>query len=92
MISGCSIFHIINSSNFKKNKHNLLVNALDLILKISLKVCLFLSKKKKKKLVQNLSHVYEIKLKEKKKKSMTIKNNLRNKLKKKPQLVYEKKN
>jgi len=39
--------------------------------------------KKKKKLVQNLSHVYEIKLKEKKKKSMTIKNNLRNKLKKK---------
>jgi hypothetical protein len=89
MISGCSIFHIINSSNFKKNKHNLLVNALDLILKISLKVCLFLGKKK---LVQNLSHVYEIKLKEKKKKSMTIKNNLRNKLKKKPQLVYEKKN
>lgn len=69
-----------------------MVNALDLILKISLKVCLFLSKKKKKKLVQNLSHVYEIKLKEKKKKSMTIKNNLRNKLKKKPQLVYEKKN
>lgn len=38
---------------------------LDLILKISLKVCLFLSQKKKK-LVQNLSHVYEIKLKEKK--------------------------
>lgn len=76
----------------KKDEHNLLVNALDLILKISLKVCLFLSKKKKKKLVQNLSHVYEIKLKEKKKKSMTIKNNLRNKLKKKPQLVYEKKN
>ena len=74
----------------KKDEHNLLVNALDLILKISLKVCLFLSKKKK--LVQNLSHVYEIKLKEKKKKSMTIKNNLRNKLKKKPQLVYEKKN
>jgi hypothetical protein len=30
----------------KKNEHNLLVNALDLILKISLKVCLFLSKKK----------------------------------------------
>ena len=76
----------------KKDEHNLLVNALDLILKISLKVCLFLIKKKKKKLVQNLSHVYEIKLKEKKKKSMTIKNNLRNKLKKKPQLVYEKKN
>jgi hypothetical protein len=48
----------------KKDEHNLLVNALDLILKISLKVCLFLSKKKK--LVQNLSHVYEIKLKEKK--------------------------
>lgn len=66
----------------KKDEHNLLVNALDLILKISLKVCLFLSQKKKK-LVQNLSHVYEIKLKEKKKKSMTIKNNLRNKLKKK---------
>jgi hypothetical protein len=33
----------------KKDEHNLLVNALDLILKISLKVCLFLSKKKKKK-------------------------------------------
>ena len=31
----------------KKDEHNLLVNALDLILKISLKVCLFLSQKKK---------------------------------------------